>query len=277
MTDTVAPAPQEGAYELARISDRFLAFLCDLWLFVGGYYLTLIFIARQGPKLPARFPLVGLLFWAALFLLYHAYFAADERQTVGKRLLGIKVYTAQGAPLSFKQSLLRALGYGLSSLFFNLGFLWAFFRSDRAGWHDLLAGTRVVDFRPKGPWARMLTPIASWGLAGFLILLWAWPVFIAPNFVRMRWIAHARSGLDALAKLEEKHHQQTGTYTSDLGALARVYGNQKELLEGLPMVLDISSLRLAAGPDHFLLEARALDRKKTLLRLEGSARRRLWE
>ncbi len=60
-------------------------------------------------------------------------------------------------------------------------------------------------------------------------------------------------------------------------ALARVYGDQKELLEGLPMVLDISSLRLTGGPDYFLLEARALDKKKTLLRLEGSARRRLWE
>ncbi len=277
MLDTEAPASPEESYELARISDRFLAFLCDLWLFVGGYSLTLIFVARQGPQLPAQFPLICLLSWAALFFLYHAYFAAHERQTLGKRLLGIRVYTAQGAPLSFRQGLLRAIGYGLSSLFFNLGFIWAFFRSDRAGWHDLLAGTRVVECRPKGPWARRLMTVASWGLAVFLILLWAWPALIAPNVARMRWIANARSGLNALANLEEKHRQQTGTYTSDLMALARVYGDQKELLEGLPMVLDISSLRLTGGPDYFLLEARALDKKKTLLRLEGSARRRLWE
>ena len=58
------------------------------------------------------------------------------------------VRDVDGGPISGGQALLRLVGYWVSGLVFYLGFIWVFVDKRRRGWHDLIAGTVVVQ-RPE--------------------------------------------------------------------------------------------------------------------------------
>jgi len=64
-------------------------------------------------------------------------------QTPGKILFGLKIVTQGDAPVGFRRSLVRLVGYVVSALPCYLGFLWILGPQRRA-WHDRLAGTEVV-------------------------------------------------------------------------------------------------------------------------------------
>ena len=70
--------------------------------------------------------------------------------TPGKAILGLKVEQTGGARISFWRALLRFVGYWISALPLFLGFLWVIWDSDREGWHDKIASTRVL-YTPKKP------------------------------------------------------------------------------------------------------------------------------
>jgi uncharacterized RDD family membrane protein YckC len=76
------------------------------------------------------------------------YFTALHRgggQTIGKAAFGIGVRSAGTlAAIGTFRSLVRTLGYVLSSSFFGLGFLIVALTPRKRGWHDYLAGTCVV-------------------------------------------------------------------------------------------------------------------------------------
>jgi uncharacterized RDD family membrane protein YckC len=55
----------------------------------------------------------------------------------------VKIVAAGGAPIGFRRSVVRLVGYVLSALPCYLGFLWILGPQRRA-WHDRLAGTEVV-------------------------------------------------------------------------------------------------------------------------------------
>ena len=65
-------------------------------------------------------------------------------QTVGKMLVGIKVVSTDGSPITIGKAVLRYIGYIVSSLIVCLGFLWVIWDADKQGWHDKIAGTYVV-------------------------------------------------------------------------------------------------------------------------------------
>ena len=64
--------------------------------------------------------------------------------TPGKRLLGIRVVSTVHKRLSLWHSIERALGYGLSTAEFGLGFLQFFTNPNRRTTHDRVAETIVV-------------------------------------------------------------------------------------------------------------------------------------
>ena len=65
--------------------------------------------------------------------------------TPGKMFMSLTIVDdTTGRPAALGRCVLRWLGYLLSALPFGLGFLWAAIDSDKQGWHDKLAGTRVV-------------------------------------------------------------------------------------------------------------------------------------
>jgi len=65
--------------------------------------------------------------------------------TLGKRLLGLRVVSREGRPLSLSRSAARAALAILSFLLLGLGCLLALFTRSGRGLHDFLAGTYVVE------------------------------------------------------------------------------------------------------------------------------------
>ena len=82
-----------------------------------------------------------------LGMAYFTFFHGVSGRTPGKALLGLRVETAAGDPLTPGLAFLRWVGYVLSGLVFGLGFLWIALHRRKRGWHDLLAGTVVVRTR----------------------------------------------------------------------------------------------------------------------------------
>jgi len=78
-------------------------------------------------------------------VVYFTLLTGDGGQTLGKRLLGIRVVGSGGAKVSYGRAFARSLGY-LLSIFFGtfLGFLWALWDPRKQAWHDKVAGTRVI-------------------------------------------------------------------------------------------------------------------------------------
>jgi uncharacterized RDD family membrane protein YckC len=59
-------------------------------------------------------------------------------------MLGLQFVNRDGSPLGLVASLLRFVGYLVSTLVLMLGFLWIIWDKDKQGWHDKIAGTLVV-------------------------------------------------------------------------------------------------------------------------------------
>jgi uncharacterized RDD family membrane protein YckC len=75
---------------------------------------------------------------------YYVFFWTIAGQTPGKMIMGVRVVTMEGEPLSFWRSVRRFIGYMLSFLALYVGFLWILVDNNRQGWHDKLAGTIVI-------------------------------------------------------------------------------------------------------------------------------------
>jgi uncharacterized RDD family membrane protein YckC len=69
--------------------------------------------------------------------------------TIGGIVFGIQVVRADGRPIDWSTSIVRALSCFLSLVVVGLGFIWIAFDDQRQGWHDKIAGTVVVRV-PKG-------------------------------------------------------------------------------------------------------------------------------
>jgi len=80
----------------------------------------------------------------AVMSIYLFVFQATMAQTLGMRVLKLRVIDVYGEPPSFLRAGLRTAGYlaALGTIF--LGFLWIGFDSEKRGLHDWIAGTYVI-------------------------------------------------------------------------------------------------------------------------------------
>ena len=145
--------PDEAKRLYANLVYRALAQIVDL-LLIGAFwwYLGLQIAERVGGRTPGGFALQGgsaFLLMSGTIVAAFAYYALLEGfwngQTVGKKLLGIKVVRLDGRPPDFAQAMMRTLLRLVDGLFFY--FLGAMFvitsrRQQRLG--DRVAGTTVV-------------------------------------------------------------------------------------------------------------------------------------
>jgi uncharacterized RDD family membrane protein YckC len=70
-------------------------------------------------------------------------------QTLGMRVLNLRVVGADGAPISLPRAALRWVGIVISAAAVLLGLLWVAVDSRKQGWHDKIAGTFVVTAMPR--------------------------------------------------------------------------------------------------------------------------------
>lgn len=136
--------------------DRLVAFYVDakiVLLAAGLVGMALVYCGFPEAVAGTVLPLGGLAYYALL--------NADLRQTPGKWIVGIRALSADGAPLDKRASLKRSAAYFLSALPLGFGFLTALFRSDKRAWHDRVAGSRVVEARPRGTFARVVITAAA--------------------------------------------------------------------------------------------------------------------
>jgi len=75
---------------------------------------------------------------------YFAYQWTLGGKTIGMAVLGIRVVRADGAPIGWRQAVVRTLALPLSFLLLGLGFLGILTNRDRHALHDRIAGTAVV-------------------------------------------------------------------------------------------------------------------------------------
>lgn len=95
----------------------------------------------------------NLLFQTYLLVLAMVYYGGCwvlGGQTVGMRAWTIRVESIDG-PLTVQQVLVRLTIALVSLVALGAGFAWSLVRSDRATWHDLASGTRIVRVRQSTP------------------------------------------------------------------------------------------------------------------------------
>jgi class 3 adenylate cyclase/uncharacterized RDD family membrane protein YckC len=83
--------------------------------------------------------------FALVWFLYSILLVSSLGTTPGGKICKLAVVPVSGSgPLERKQIVLRAFFSLVSGYCLMLGYLWALWEKDGRGWHDLMAGTRVV-------------------------------------------------------------------------------------------------------------------------------------
>ena len=151
----MGPAPLKPA----GFTFRALAFLIDTLFLYFFLLLLLTILLLSGGGSPdsfwdgAEFLLADregiwaltlcLVFYKAGDYFYFTYLTGNGGQTLGKRLLGIRVVKTDGSDVTYIGSFFRRIGYIVSGIFL-LGFLWVLVDRNRQGWHDKLVNTLVI-------------------------------------------------------------------------------------------------------------------------------------
>ena len=103
--------------------------------------------AIYDPDNPSYF--VALIFSMLCAVFYYVgMLAYADGATLGKKIMKIKVVKNDGSPVTLKNAFLRYLAYILASLPLSLGLLWVLWDKEKRGWHDHLAGTKVIPTEP---------------------------------------------------------------------------------------------------------------------------------
>jgi len=154
-TEEVGPAP---GVKFAPHGGRLLAYIIDtvivtVILIATTVVLSIVLVAvagiRSGSGTTAVGAILGLLFVIAILGLslgYFPYFWAKNGQTPGMRPFNLYVVRdSDGGKMSGAQAFVRLVGMVISGAVFYLGFVWVFIDARRRGWHDLIAGTVVIE------------------------------------------------------------------------------------------------------------------------------------
>ena len=122
-------------YELASIGNRFIA------IFIDGIILGIVTGALVGGA--GYTGGSGISFIVGLA--YYWYFwTRQDGQSVGKKLMNIKIIKTDGSELTDADAIVRYIGYYINTFVILLGWIWALFDANQQGWHDKLAQTYVV-------------------------------------------------------------------------------------------------------------------------------------
>ena len=136
------PAP---GVEFASPGSRLGGYIIDI-LAIAGAVLTFGFLGLILGVLGFEVITAIVLLASVLIpIVYFPYFWKTSGQTVGAKMMGLKVVRDKdGGPLTWGAAILRLIGYAISGAVFYIGFIWIFFDKRKRGWFDLIAGTVVI-------------------------------------------------------------------------------------------------------------------------------------
>ncbi len=133
----------------AVIIDNILLFI--VLLPMRWAMLTLGAGAKLGDRPVQPFDAFWMSFWSfgtalswAVELIYSVYFMSQKGATLGKMLMGVKVVTANGGPVSVGRAVGRFFARYLSALIFFIGYIMAAFDDQKRALHDHICNTRVI-------------------------------------------------------------------------------------------------------------------------------------
>lgn len=254
---------------LAPVSARVVAFTADVGLAAAGYFASLkLVFPHDSVWGHPRGPLFVTL-WTGVFLLYQAFTSCEGRRSAGKALLGLRVVDARGEPLGAGRAGLRSAAYLVSSIA-DLGFAWTLVDRSRRGWHDLIAGSFVVEDAPSPPgrrWAvRAAAALCAAGFAG----LWYWRWVVTPRYERIYRAAAAQTLLEEMKVLERLYFYANGRYTVSVDDLAVQSGDPAGFKSGVDALLDREyGVRFSTTGYSYRLEARARNDALTPVSADG--------
>lgn len=119
---------------------RVVAYIIDgIILYVISYIIGLAFgnstSGRSGVNL-------------VISIIYFTYFWSNSSvwpgQTVGMKLLNLRVIRTDGTDLTIAQAFIRWIGLFISFIVIFIGVIWVAFDPNKQGWQDKIAGTYVV-------------------------------------------------------------------------------------------------------------------------------------
>lgn len=147
----VAPA---GTFTFASVGKRFVAVFSDGILLKIGLALPVFLIGGTDALIGRTAQLPGAIMAIVLFIqllvpaLYEIIFIGRYGATPGKMLLKVKVVTADGSPMTYGRSTGRYFAKMLSGIILGIGYLMAFWDSEKRALHDRICKTRVVVNNP---------------------------------------------------------------------------------------------------------------------------------
>jgi uncharacterized RDD family membrane protein YckC len=150
--EDVVWGPPVLARRLTRLAASFVDSIIGIIVALAWMYPLGIWDAiSRGQNPPLQLMVAATILGFAVFLVIHGYFLKTNGQTIGKKLLGIRISDLDGNVPGFATViLLRYLPMSLVTLipvvgnFLPLADVLFIFRSDRRCIHDLIAGTKVV-------------------------------------------------------------------------------------------------------------------------------------
>lgn len=151
--------------------------------------------------------------YAAFFWIQHG------GQTIGKKLMGIKIVRQDAKPIDLTTAITRYIGYLISGAVFCLGYISAAFNPKKLAWHDRLAKTYVVVV---GKSNKLLSTIAIVLVVIFALIATigiATGLFVAKKAVDTIKPEHLEQGIEQLERLNqnlEKYKDIDGFNTQDL-------------------------------------------------------------
>jgi uncharacterized RDD family membrane protein YckC len=148
---------------LATIPARFIAMMIDLGVIMLIFYLIFILLKWFSFKIDhielmnfhhiemkseemseKHIQLLKILLGLVPTIYFTLIMYFTDGQTIGKRILGIKIVSVYHHRISFWHCLERSLGYIASTLEVGLGFLQVFWNPNRMALHDRIAETIVI-------------------------------------------------------------------------------------------------------------------------------------
>jgi uncharacterized RDD family membrane protein YckC len=251
-----------------RFSDRLVAYLLDTVPFaVGAAGTVWVWGGPLARPITNEVMLAAGGAWLGLAVLWQ--FAGNlAGGTPGKKLLGLAVVAADGSFPGFFRSLLRALGWLISTPLANFGFVLALFTPRTRTLHDLLSGTYVVESGPRrsnGALAFLTAALCSVGL----FVLQYWTNMVRPTKEGLAAIARAETGLGVIGQIEEKYREKNGTYAASVQDLAEASDDVELFRSAMLDVFRPTPFQLVAGNKRWRVVAAAKDRRNTLVRREG--------